>query len=75
MVHICLGPRQKNEGDDNSGAEQLNSAPPYFEDVLARTDARNLSESDVDMIARRLAEVMRINNAARGGPGLLRGAS
>lgn len=64
------------EGDDmhTSGTEQLNSAPPYLEDVLARTDARNLSENDVDTIARRLAEVMRINNATRGGPGLLRGA-
>jgi hypothetical protein len=34
-------------------------APPYIDEVLARPDARNLSEADVDVIARRLAEVMR----------------
>ncbi|KIM31126.1 hypothetical protein M408DRAFT_327417 [Serendipita vermifera MAFF 305830] len=51
--------------------EDWSSAPPYVEDVLARPDARNLSENDVDMIARRLAEVMRVQNTARGGPGLL----
>jgi hypothetical protein len=46
--------------------------PPYAEDVLARPDARNLSEADVDVIARRLAEVMRAQRQARTGPGLLR---
>lgn len=46
--------------------------PPYAEDVLARPDARNLSEADVDVIARRLAEVMQAQRQARGGPGLLR---
>ncbi|KIM31125.1 hypothetical protein M408DRAFT_50643, partial [Serendipita vermifera MAFF 305830] len=51
--------------------DEWSSAPPYVEDVLARPDARNLSENDVDTIARRLAEVMRVQNAARGGPGLL----
>jgi len=64
-----------DEGDERRllGGERLSSAPPYVEDVLARLDARNLSEADVDTVARRLAEVMRIHNAARGGPGLLRG--
>lgn len=51
--------------------DECSSAPPYVEDVLARPDARNLSENDVDTIARRLAEVMRVQDAARGGPGLL----
>ncbi|CAG7854676.1 SubName: Full=Uncharacterized protein {ECO:0000313/EMBL:CCA66422.1} [Serendipita indica DSM 11827] len=51
---------------------QTSTLPPYAEDVLSRPDARNLSENDVDAIARRLAEVMRAQREARGGPGLLR---
>ena len=68
-----------HSAEEDSSAEMvyddeapLSSAPPYVEDVLARPDARNLSETDVDTIARRLAEVMRIQRRARGGPGLLR---
>jgi hypothetical protein len=66
------GPHPPPPGAATEITESEYGLPPYAEDVLARPDARNLSEADVDVIARRLAEVMRAQRQARTGPGLLR---
>jgi hypothetical protein len=60
--------QHQSSHDESSNAGETDYSqivPPYIGDVLSRPDARNLSEADVDNIARRLADVMRVQSNRR----------